>query len=320
MKFKHSAFCASVGCVVGILALYPASKSGAQASVDNLQATGPERPDLPFPPTVDVASRCGPTDDLVDIEAYKGGDDFETALQFEASTVQLQWKPLTELEEIDGYIRGNVENRRWCTGTLIADDLVLTAGHCFDTLKERYGWQTPQRLDFTTGSIDYYKPKELAQFMKVNFRYQINGETGAPRSEVSVSVSDLLEYRLGDLDYGIVRLASPATTLAGLDNVEPSSVSDGVPTIELPIAIFQHPNGDYKKIDVGQVQNYGSLSITYGNLDTYGGSSGSAIRASNGEILGVHTHGGCTRTGGANRGVPVEAIRRVSQEIQRADR
>ena len=43
---------------------------------------------------------------------------------------------------------GNVAGQRWCSGTLIADDLFLSAAHCFEPTLS--GWKTPRR---TVGGV-----------------------------------------------------------------------------------------------------------------------------------------------------------------------
>ena len=51
----------------------------------------------------------------------------------------------------------------------------------------------------------------------------------------------------------------------------------------------------------------------YSNLDTFGGSSGSGVRDDIGDVIGVHTNGGCRTDGtGVNRGVTMPAIAAVS--------
>ena len=59
---------------------------------------------------------------------------------------------------------------RWCSGTMISEDLYLSAGHCFDSVNEPDGWQVPK----TNGTNDPIQPKEIARNMHVNFNYQVD--------------------------------------------------------------------------------------------------------------------------------------------------
>jgi V8-like Glu-specific endopeptidase len=55
--------------------------------------------------------------------------------------------------------------------------------------------------------------------------------------------------------------------------------------------------------------------LRYGNLDTLGGNSGSGILDSAGRVVGVHTNGGCTSSGGTNSGVRIARIRAASSVL-----
>jgi V8-like Glu-specific endopeptidase len=139
----------------------------------------------------------------------------------------------------------------------------------------------------------------------------VNGLTGATRPGVSVAIKELLEHGHGGLDYAIVELASvPDGDFVSVADVETRS-----PTDDESITIIQHPQGKPKKIEAGSVLQHDDENVWYSNIDTHGGSSGSGIRDKDGLIIGVHTNGGCTKTGGANRGVPIDAIRDASSQI-----
>jgi V8-like Glu-specific endopeptidase len=56
--------------------------------------------------------------------------------------------------------------------------------------------------------------------------------------------------------------------------------------------------------------------IAYDSLDTLGGSSGSPILSLAGEIVGVHTNGGCSTFNGFNFGLAIGAIRAASSIVQ----
>ena len=68
-------------------------------------------------------------------------------------------------------------------------------------------------------------------------------------------------------------------------------------------------------IEAGTVSSFSGNTIRYGNIDTLGGSSGSGILDTQGRIVGVHTNGGCTSTGGLNFGQRIARIRAVSSVL-----
>lgn len=293
------------------------------------EAAGPEagpldpvtdlRPALPFPPGVSLETQCGQVDDLQDVEYYVGDLGVTRAYvdTHQSSTVQLQWMSGTEMARtLPGHSPGNVARQRWCTGTLLPEGRVLTAGHCFDIGRGEDGWFTPY-LDGPNGRV-YAEPAAIARVMQVNFFYQVNGTTGAIRVPVSYPIEELLEYREGSnrLDYAIVRLGSNTQGRPPARNANPGTTVTRVPIDREQIVIIQHPQGQPKKIEAGRVMRVLDPWIYYNDIDTYGGSSGSGILDSNGRVIGVHTNGGCKKSGGdmfdANRGVSMEAIAKVS--------
>ena len=250
-------------------------------------------------------SICGVTDDSQDVEMYDGSlgvtQAFVTTHQRPVGV--LRWN--SNLASIYSN-PGNVAGVRWCTGTLIADDLFLTAGHCFD--QTGGGWNRP-RVNGTTNIIP---PGEIATNMSVEFDYQRNA-AGVLKTPVSVAVVELMEYRLGGLDFAIARLAGApgqtwgVTRLASID----ANVGD-------MLCIIQHPAGNPKRIEAGPLTSFDGDRIRYNNIDTLGGISGSGIlRALDGCLVGVHTNGGCNAAmTGSNFGVRVARLLEVSPTLQ----
>lgn len=273
-----------------------------------------ERPALPFPPGIDPQSICGTSRDFQDVELYDGtlGVPETYVATHEPSTVQLQWLGNNDISaKLPNHSPGNVAGARWCTGTLVTEDRVLTAGHCFDVQDGTSGWTSPFTFDVDGNKI-YASSDILATLQVVNFRYQREGATGALREAEVYPITGLVEYRLGGLDYAIIKVGPNATGERPSSAFPAAEILTRAPVLQEPTVLLQHPQGEPKKIEAGQVVLTRDSDVYYSDLDTLGGSSGSGVRDASGAIIGVHTHGGCSASGGANRGVTTEAISRES--------
>ncbi len=244
-----------------------------------------------------LEAQCGDTDDSQPVEQYDGTlgvtRGFVDARQ--ASVGQLQWHD----DLADRYDNpGNVSGVRWCTGTLVSDNLFLSAGHCFDQTGGT--WQRPR----TNGTNDIIPVAEIAQNMHVNFNYQVDPD-GDLRDEVRFEVEALVEYRLGGLDIAIVRLAGAPGRQFGVGRIAEADPAEGQ-----MLAIIGHPAGVPKRIEAGPLTRLDGDRIRYNDIDTLGGNSGSAIwHSPSGEIVGVHTNGGCSTGGtGSNSGFRISRI------------
>ena len=84
------------------------------------------------------------------------------------------------------------------------------------------------------------------------------------------------------------------------------------------LAIIGHPAGVPKRVEAGPATTVSGTQITYNDIDTLGGNSGSGIsRSPDGALVGVHTNGGCNVQGtGSNFGSPIVAIRNNSPTIR----
>lgn len=187
---------------------------------------------------------------------------------------------------------------------LIGDGLFLTAGHCFD--QDAGGWQLPR----VNGSDDVISSEEIATNMHVNFNYQVD-PSGVLRPERQFAVEELIEYRLGNLDFGILRLAGDPHLAFGTCEVATDDAQQGD-----AICIIGHPAGVPKRIEAGAVSGLSGTQIRYNDIDTLGGNSGSAVlRSPGGTVVGVHTNGGCTTTGGFNFGVRISNLLAASPTL-----
>jgi V8-like Glu-specific endopeptidase len=258
-----------------------------------------------------IESICGNRDDTQDVELYDGtlGVTREFVDAHEPRIGQLQWlEDLHERFSGPGESAGDVTGERWGSGGLIANDLFITAGHCFD--QRGGGWTRPHRA----GKV--IKSDEIATLMLVNFNYQVNRQTRAIRAGEAFPVEELLEFRLAGLDFAIVRVGPNGTgQLPGETYGTIATAAEDLITEEAMLCLIQHPNGLPKRIEAGPMLQNTSGQLTYDSLDTQGGSSGSPILSDTGELVGVHTNGGCTTFSGSNRGVAIGAIRNASSIV-----
>lgn len=173
---------------------------------------------------------------------------------------------------------------KFCTGTLIGPNLFLTASHCV-----------------SSAIVGQY----------VSFRYERKAGSTALETQEFVKIAQLVEEGAKKgIDYAVVRLASDASKF-GVTKIRAQD-----PKKDAVLAIIQHPSGQPKQIEAGKHQGLSGNYLRYADIDTAPGSSGSGILDAEGYVVGVHTNGGCTSTGGSNSGVRLSQAAKVSSIIR----
>jgi V8-like Glu-specific endopeptidase len=171
-----------------------------------------------------------------------------------------------------------------CTGTLISDDLFLSAGHC--------GYAVGHRVRF-----DYQNAPD--------------GTTARPSREFSVS-QVVEQENSANWDYAIVRLnGNPGREFghANIAAIDPPAGSQ--------VTIIGHPATRPKEIHSATVFDYASpvgSNWFRHQIDTVGGNSGSGVLNADGQVIGVHTNAGCNTSGS----IQGNSAMRMSQLVTRS--
>ncbi len=196
------------------------------------------------------------------------------------ATGQLQWQDLSSYP-----YKQNVSKERWGTAFFISPSLLMTAGHCFDTLAGGKGWYTPH-----DGQGNYLSPQEFAPLLQLNMNYQYQTCTSMvfgdkpEENEISFPVTKLAEHRNGGLDYAIIEVR-------GYEGHNFPSVKFDFSFTQGEVFIPQHPDGEPKMREFGEAKVSSNRSILFHNVNTKGGSSGSPMATLNILACGVHVQG-----------------------------
>lgn len=173
----------------------------------------------------------------------------------------------------------------FCSGSLIGDDLFLTAGHCI-----------------TGSTSDLYTPKcKDVKFVFDFGIWNVGGKTPTEVPSTSVygckQVIARVEQSTG-ADYAVVRLDRKVTDRKPLavNRLNNTAVGD-------PMLVIGHPSGLPTKIAGGAVVLSFGRGYFNADLDTYGGNSGSAVfNEKTGLIEGVLVRGAMDYIESAGKG------------------
>lgn len=142
----------------------------------------------------------------------------------------------------------------WCTGFLVAPDMIVTAGHCIETASECsstafvFGWAMQSASD---GPVN-----------------------PAPGDKVYFCASIVDQALAGNNDHCLVKLDRPVEGISPLSIRRSGSISNNT-----PLVVIGQPSGLPQKVAGGAVVKDAKNGIPYfqANLDTYGGNSGSPV-------------------------------------------
>lgn len=182
-----------------------------------------------------------------------------------------------------GIMHSSANGGYYCSGTLVGPNLFLTASHCVDN-----------------NTTNHY----------VSFNRELQGGAGStPLEQARFRISEILDDSTA-VDIALLRLEHDPGARFRWARINEFQLS-----INETITIIQHPQGRHKQVEIGHISQISNDRYYYGDLDTEPGSSGSGILDSQGFLIGVHTNGGCTKTGGSNSGTKTSRAVAVSPEI-----
>ncbi len=156
----------------------------------------------------------------------------------------------------------------FCSGTLIAPNQILTAGHC---ITDRDSCRDTQFV----------------------FDWAIQNQNDEPKQTPKSNVYDCVniikhELRSNGADYAIVEIDRPVTDRNPAQLDQFSNTTAGT-----PLVVIGHPSGLPTKVADGAViRRVTNRGYFVANLDTYGGNSGSGVFNENtGKLIGVLVRG-----------------------------
>lgn len=167
----------------------------------------------------------------------------------------------------------------FCSAFLVAEDVLVTAGHCISTVSECkeaafvFGFDMANKDDAITefSEDNVYRCKEI-----INQRLDLTAEDGGEETDDGLK-----------LDYAVLRLDRKVVGRTPLKLRRSGDLQLGE-----KITVIGHPVGLPTKVSGGAAVRSFDKGFFVANLDTYGGNSGSAVvNDVTGEVEGILVRG-----------------------------
>ncbi|NUL82062.1 MAG: hypothetical protein HUU60_04970 [Armatimonadetes bacterium] len=251
---------------------------------------------------------------LVELFAYPGTGGNRLSM----TNVMASDGPAAELQSICGNRDDRVrsfdprQGRLWpigCTAWLIdrgdCTNRFLTAGHCISTSTTNAIVQFNVPLSTSDGTAVAPPPQDQFPVLNSSIQTSGSGGTGNDYAQFFTGANSITgKHARAHMGGTAYRLAGAAPTgsgqtirITGYGTTSPNTPSGGGLPRELSLV---------QKTHTGPYSGLSGTRIQYA-VDTTGGNSGSpVVTEADGLAIGVHTHGGCTTTGGSNSGTAVQ--------------
>jgi V8-like Glu-specific endopeptidase len=191
-----------------------------------------------------------------------------------------------------------------CTATMIGRSCAISVGHCVGSL-EKLSFNVPLSVNTQAQPS---KPEDVYLRTKDFLRYKDSG-AGNDWAVIRVLPNKITGQYPGDVQ-GFYKVNLDRPVRKG-DTVR--ITGHGVDRQD-DIRNFAQQTHTGKLVKVGSFWNRSKLGYT---VDTMGGNSGSSIiHELTQEIIGVHSHGGCTESGSFNEGTLISKNKIFKQVIQ----
>ena len=143
----------------------------------------------------------------------------------------------------------------------------------------------------------------LGERASINFNFE--AEPDGPTHAWEGTVIE----RSVDPDYALIELPQDP-------EVSPTPLSARVTSA---LTVIQHPLGQLKLLAEGELSRRTARQLHYTEIDTLVGSSGAGVLNAGGMVVGIHTLGECSETGGTNGGWTATSIVEASSVLRLED-
>lgn len=182
-----------------------------------------------------------------------------------------------------------------CTSWLVNEFTVLTAGHCSASAAQQVHFNVP--LSTSTGGLVFPPPQDQYPYDAATLQRLDAGVGSDWTVTTTVRNSNTRQYP-GQKQGSWYQLGAVPGSTAG-QNIRVT----GYGTVSAPVSLTWQ---QVQKTHLGTLNQIAATSLCYAT-DTTGGNSGSpVVQESTGKAIGIHTHGGCSSTGGCNSGTRID--------------